>query len=350
MIKSLRCEQDSQRQASTRSMIRCYNWDDSLFLPLIQQQCVATRCTDRTTCECDTSIGVLLTVFRHVENYIRLTYTVSVDRNMPPRGGARVAKKIVVTSVNNPDDVRFYDSLAQAAKGTGLTNHSYVSAAIAKKKELNGFKFAYHDEPTAEQQVPQQPTTTTTTTEPEQQQQQVIEYTFFEEVDALFRGQKVRYTDGADGNRMVSVLDVIRVMQGTNNPSVPWLRLQEQYTEVVTKCKVERFSGTARETPVADVATIIEIINVLPGKRAARFRQAGARVLVRVLGGDPSLVHDLAENAERVAAIRAEGTNNPLNMFQLPAGTSVNARRSIMFSPSIQAVDRPSLTCAYICF
>ena len=82
---------------------------------------------------------------------------------------------------------------------------------------------------------------------------------------------------------------------------------------------------------------MVELINVLPGTRAAKFRSAGAKVLVRFLGGDDSLVEELRENAERMEAIAHEGQSNPMNAFELPKGmTGANAVCSLMLSPCMQ--------------
>lgn len=99
-----------------------------------------------------------------------------------------------------------------------------------------------------------------------------------------------------------------------------------------------QFSGAGeRPTPVCTVPKMIELINVLPGDRATKFRVAGAKVLVRFLGGDDSLVEELRENAERMEAIAHEGQSNTMNMFELPKGmTGANAVCSLMLSPSMQ--------------
>lgn len=48
---------------------------------------------------------------------------------------------------------------------------------------------------------------------------------------------------------------------------------------------------------------MIELINLLPGERAARFRQAGAKVLVRVLGGDETMVDEIRDNAAKIEQV-----------------------------------------------
>ena len=50
---------------------------------------------------------------------------------------------------------------------------------------------------------------------------------------------------------------------------------------------------------MADARTAAEIIMVLPGRAAAQVRRAAAGVMVRYLGGDPSLVEEIAANRLR---------------------------------------------------
>lgn len=247
---------------------------------------------------------------------------------MPPRGGKRIPKQVIATSVQNPDDTKYFGSLLQAAKAFELKNHSDVRHALAKGYEINGYKFSYFQ---SDQSI-----TSTITPVRSESGADIREYTLFEEVDELFKGSKVRFIEDEDGNKKISVLDVIGVIMGTSNPRMTWLRLQSQYQEVVSDIDYVKFAGKgSRETPATDIATIIQIINVLTGPRAARFRMAGAKVLVRVLGGDPSLIDEINDNVEHMTNVKADA-GNPLNIFALPAGASQNAKRSLMFSPSMQ--------------
>jgi hypothetical protein len=193
----------------------------------------------------------------------------------------------------------------QAARAFDVKSHSSISTAIVKEYEVNGYRFSY---------AQSLPSTTPANSHTPDDDRDSREYTLFEEVDDIFKGAKVRYFDDENGVRQISVLDVINVMMGNANPRMNWLRLQSQHENVVSKCYMHRFPGQgSRETSVADITTIIEIINVLPGQRAARFRVAGAKVLVRVLGGDPTLIDEINENAERMLDIKQD-LDNPLNI------------------------------------
>ena len=98
----------------------------------------------------------------------------------------------------------------------------------------------------------------------------------------------------------VSVYDVIGAITGlptSSNCSQAWARLKERHPEVITFCDDFQFPGQGqRPIPVADARGITEIIMLLPGNAAASFRKKSADVVVRYIGGDPSLVEEIAAN------------------------------------------------------
>ena len=97
----------------------------------------------------------------------------------------------------------------------------------------------------------------------------------------------------------VSVLDVIGIVTG-HSPTVCSHTLQnllQNYPEVGPKLSIFKFSGRGqRETHVADAYAITELIMVLPGRAAGSVRKAAASVLVRYLGGDTSIIDEIAQN------------------------------------------------------
>ena len=245
---------------------------------------------------------------------------------MPPRGGQRTATKLMAVSESNPDQVVSYDSLSAAAKALEV-HHSVIGRALERGTAVNGFKFRRLETPTTQDTV--------TEIAPQPTQQGVL--TLWEEVDELFKGSKIRYT--RDEPIKVSVFDVIRTVTGVTNPRCAFASLQQQYAEVVAETYHFQFSGMGeRPTPVCTVPKMIELINVLPGARAARFRSAGAKVLVRFLGGDETLIDEVRENAEHMAQVASTSNGeNPMQMFQLPNGmTGANATCSLMLSPLMQ--------------
>lgn len=97
----------------------------------------------------------------------------------------------------------------------------------------------------------------------------------------------------------ISVYDVLRCVSGTHQKATFLVldRLREQYPEVHTLCMNFKFPGPGqRETPVTCARGIVRIIMLLPCRAAAPVRAKAADVLVRYLGGDPSLVAEISEN------------------------------------------------------
>jgi hypothetical protein len=248
---------------------------------------------------------------------------------MAPRGGARQPTRIFAVSESNPDTVLSFDSLSAAAKGLQVAGHSIVRKALMHGEVLNGYKLS----PLPESVVPAKVSNIVQSDE----RQRV--FTFMEEVDELFRGSKVRYT--SQEPVLVSVYDIIKVITGCSNPHMSYATLQQHYQELISQFRTYQFTGSGeRPTPVCTVPQVIELINVLSGVRAARFRSAGAKVLVRFLGGDETLIDEVRENSERMAQLAStsnEENTNSVRMFELPNGmTGANAERSFMLSPSMQ--------------
>jgi hypothetical protein len=104
-----------------------------------------------------------------------------------------------------------------------------------------------------------------------------------------------------------------------------WERIQDKYSEVVTRCHNFRFSGKGqRDTPVADLQTFGEILVVLPGQMAARIRSEAVRTLIRAMKGDPTLIEEILDRIQnpedllnieesiRARRIQAYGSDTPI--------------------------------------
>ena len=91
----------------------------------------------------------------------------------------------------------------------------------------------------------------------------------------------------------LSVLDVIGAVTGVVNPRSVLQVFREAHPEAVADSY--RFPGRGQqETLVGDAREIAEVVLLLPGTIAADFRKDSAKILVHFLGGDPSLVDELA--------------------------------------------------------
>lgn len=89
-----------------------------------------------------------------------------------------------------------------------------------------------------------------------------------------------------------SVYDVIKLICDctVGNCSLYFNRLDEG---LHTKCMFLKINGKGRETPCASHETLVEIIWVLPGKRARQFARLCAQNIVRMFKGDLSLCDEI---------------------------------------------------------
>ena len=107
------------------------------------------------------------------------------------------------------------------------------------------------------------------------------------EKTAIFKGQKIRRLwDEEKEKWYFSVVDVISVLTGSNNPQVYWRvfkkrLIDEGSIETVTKCnglKMMATDGKMRITDVADTEVMLRIIQSIPSPNAEPFKLWLARV------------------------------------------------------------------------
>ena len=79
-----------------------------------------------------------------------------------------------------------------------------------------------------------------------------------------------------DKTGMFSVLDVIRAITKMESKDASNY-LSRLNVDLTTRCRQLRISGKGRQTPVADLPTLVEIIWELPGKAASTSRAIPAR-------------------------------------------------------------------------
>jgi len=95
-----------------------------------------------------------------------------------------------------------------------------------------------------------------------------------------------------------SIIDVTMNITGldSQNSAHAVQTLFGKFPEVCAKVTHFQFEGQGqRDTPVAQLATVVEIIMLLPGRMAALVRQKCAEVFVRYLGGDLSLIGEIVK-------------------------------------------------------
>ena len=109
---------------------------------------------------------------------------------------------------------------------------------------------------------------------------------------ALLGRQTVQIRKTDETPPRISVIDVISAISGHNssNAALAFARLGHDYPDVTANCSHVKFPDTKgrkgqRDTPVANVRVITEVIMLLPGHHAARVRRQAAELLCRLLGG-----------------------------------------------------------------
>ena len=90
----------------------------------------------------------------------------------------------------------------------------------------------------------------------------------------------------------------------------------QNFPDVLTVSSNFKFSGRGqKETPVTDARGIVDIIMLLPGKAAASVRRQASNVQVRYLGGDPTLVEEIAANRFTQEELSETDPNNCFRFF-----------------------------------
>jgi len=121
----------------------------------------------------------------------------------------------------------------------------------------------------------------------------------------------------------ISVVDVIMNVCFTQNDGsltnsarpnalTYYKRLQSDHEELNTNCVGFKFPGRGQqETPVAGKNGILQILQLLRGKRAAKFRQSMATLLEQYLDADMGLADDITDRAlqAHMADLRAKDIN-----------------------------------------
>ena len=126
----------------------------------------------------------------------------------------------------------------------------------------------------------------------------------------------IRKTD--DIPPRVCVLDVVGTITGqsTKNARLYYERLAENYPEVRAKCSMHKFRGRGQgKVPVTDAQGIVEIIMLLQGRYASRVRQQAAKIFVRYLGGDLSLVDEVCRNRSFQEDMAVQAPTDPLRLY-----------------------------------
>ncbi|CAM9577117.1 unnamed protein product, partial [Ectocarpus sp. 6 AP-2014] len=96
--------------------------------------------------------------------------------------------------------------------------------------------------------------------------------------------------------RKGSAIDTVRmVLRGDSSAANTSLKrlIQAHPSGLGAQCSRLRINDKGNVTPVADAKTLIEIVWLLPGKKAREFRRQSSEKVCRLLGGDLSIVSEI---------------------------------------------------------
>jgi hypothetical protein len=170
-----------------------------------------------------------------------------------------------------------------------------------------------------------------------------LTFVFGPEAADMFKNKSVRVTP----DKKVSVFDVIKVVSGVENPRQTWDKVCHACAEVVSKTYKHMFTGQSRETLVTDIEGMLYIINLLPGANAAAFRAGGAKLLVRYLGGDESLIDEVHAIRDAHASGATHGT---MSQLCVEAVESQAPNKYALLSPNMQGKDMHDFIGKEVCY
>lgn len=119
------------------------------------------------------------------------------------------------------------------------------------------------------------------------------------QLEADFKSVKIRLCD-VNGVKHGSVIDVISMMTEKSAQTVMvWKRMKLEHTDIEQSCNLIRFPQQAgRASPVANAETMLRIICLLRGAKAAEFRRLSARSFLLALKPSREFIGDLKERLE----------------------------------------------------
>ncbi len=143
---------------------------------------------------------------------------------------------------------------------------------------------------------------------------------------------QIRRTD--QNPPQASIYDVISAVTGlnSNHAGKAYRDLTARYPEVHSVGVNFRFRGRGqRDTPVASVRGIVEIIMLLPGEQAARVRRQAAELLCRWLGGDLALVDEVCRIRGFQEEMAAQRPEDPRRIFGEAVEASMMIKKTLLF-------------------
>jgi hypothetical protein len=135
-------------------------------------------------------------------------------------------------------------------------------------------------------------------------------------------GMKIRQTNETPAR--VSVYDLIDVVTETIDQSKKiYIRIKEEYSEslfsevnTIISNNLYKFPGKyQKSTPVVDALGVVNIINLIPGPKAAIFRIKNADIILNHLGADLNLINKIKRNVTNDSLITFLNKENDMILY-----------------------------------
>lgn len=143
-------------------------------------------------------------------------------------------------------------------------------------------------------------------------------------------------------DKQTAVIDAICLFTGqTPHDAAQTLRrLLERHPELKSRMAHFKFPGRGqRDTIVTDLATLYEILMLLPGRMAAQSRRQAAQLMIRYLGGDLTLIAEVEENRKLQERLAAEDPNHPLRQFGVAVEATMDLEPTEVIHPEDSETD-----------
>jgi len=142
-----------------------------------------------------------------------------------------------------------------------------------------------------------------------------------------------------------SVIDVISTLTGLNaRDAARALRvLLERYPHLEHQMLLFKFAGRGRhKSQVSQLATLLEVMMLLPGARAAKVRHQAARLMIRYLGGDLTLIQEVEKMQHIQAQLANEDPSHPLRACGVAVEAESNLLKPLCIHEKPEGLDAPA--------
>jgi len=142
-----------------------------------------------------------------------------------------------------------------------------------------------------------------------------------------------------------SVVDVISIMTGLSagHAARALAVLLNRFPHLVPHMMQHKFAGRGRhKSTVCQLATLLEVMLLLQGTRAAKFRHRAAPLMIRYLGGDLTLIQEVESLRHIQAQLATEDPSHPLQACGVAVEAESNLLKPLCIHEKPEGLDAPA--------